>query len=76
LHLPDGYDAMTRALCQEEKRIFSGFSVIIAERIEISRRNHYFGTGEKPMLRKIASENIFALSTWLIDPESRHVASK
>jgi hypothetical protein len=38
LHLPDGYDAMMRALCQEEKRIFSGFSVIIAERIAISKQ--------------------------------------
>jgi hypothetical protein len=66
LHLPDGYDAMTRALCQEEKRIFSGFSVIIAETIAISRRNHYFGTGEQSMPRTIAIENIFCV-THLVD---------
>jgi len=57
---------MTRALCQEEKRIFSGFSVIIAERIAISRRNHYFGTGEQSMPRTIAIENIFCV-THLVD---------
>jgi len=56
LHVPEEYDAMTRSLCQVEKRIFSGFSVIIAARIAILPRNRPFQTGEKPMPRKIAGE--------------------